>query len=107
MDQRSGRGGEQPSKPPPLPNPREPVGLHANPPPHAPSCITKGWGTQPQRQQSEAAREDLRRIEPRPIPIPHLATPSQLSAHPVPQPHPPPHAQGGEGSLCRRTAAHS
>lgn len=78
MAESSGRGGVQPSKPPPLSTPREPVGLHANPPPHAPSCITKGWGTQPQRRQSEAAREDLRRIEPRPIPIPHLATPSQL-----------------------------
>lgn len=41
---RRARRREQPSKPPPLLTPREPLGLHANPPLHAQSCNQKRVG---------------------------------------------------------------
>lgn len=87
VGERAGRGGERLSKPPPLPNPGEPSGLHANPPLHAPRCIKKGWGTQPQLQ-SEAARKDLRRMESvQPSPTPPYDPQPGIGSSVTPTPH--------------------
>lgn len=75
MESAPGAGGSRGLGPrPPLPTPGEPAGLYPEPPPHAPSCIKKGWDTQPPLQWG-AAREGLRRMEPPPIPSPHVAIP--------------------------------